>query len=64
MNFTRPEIDVFPKHIRTDENKIKKLKEARQLWWNSLDESINLDQREKCKNKCIKIFNSEKKKFM
>ena len=60
MNFERPGIEVFPKHVQYDKNKIEKLKQARQAWWTSLDKLATKTERENATKEAIYIFNTLK----
>lgn len=61
MNFKRPSLEVFPKHIQFDIKKTEQLKLAREAWWNLQDEFITISEREKAIEEAINIFNSLKK---
>ena len=60
MNFERPGIEVFPKHIQKDVKKIEKLKQARQAWWISIDKLSTKTERENSTKEAIIIFNDLK----
>lgn len=60
MNFERPGIEVFPKHIQKNVKKIEKLKQARQAWWTSLEKLATKTERKKATKEAIIIFNDLK----
>jgi hypothetical protein len=60
MNFKRPGLEVFPKHIQDDKNKIEELKQARQAWWSSQEKLATKMQRENATKEAIYIFNTLK----
>ena len=60
MNFERPGIEVFPKHIQHDKEKINKLKQARKAWWKSTDKLATKIEKVNATNEAIHIFNTLK----
>ena len=61
MNFKRPGIEVFPKHIQENPKAIENLEKARNFWFISKDESISEYKRKIYIKNAISIFDSLKK---
>lgn len=61
MNFKRPGIEVFPRHIQENPKMLEELKKARTYWFMSEDETITKENKEIYIEKAIFIFDSLKR---